>query len=113
MTRTDERRPGAESEASSENIAAVDSSPDGDAASRPRCLRCGHPLTIARSVARGYGRRCWRRTAVGQLEARRDAVGRSLGRLAGRVASLDVAGLAMVAAGVQDVVEALDAEVTR
>ena len=77
---------------------------------RPRCCRCGHPLTIPRSVARGYGRRCWARTVAGQADRRRDAVGASLARLARRVASLDVAGLAVVAAGVQDVVEALDAE---
>lgn len=60
---------------------------------RPRCVRCGHPLALPRSVARAYGAKCWRRTAVAQLDARRDTLGRVLGRLARRVAVLDAAGL--------------------
>lgn len=77
---------------------------------RPRCLRCGHPLTLPRSVSRAYGPRCWTRTALGQLDRRRDHIGRGLGSLARRVARLDNLGLALVAAWLVDVVEALDAE---
>jgi len=77
-------------------------------ATRPRCVRCGHPLTAHRSLARGYGRVCWSRTEVGQLSARRDSIGRRLARLAHRVVDLDVHGLALVAALVDDVLDALD-----
>lgn len=75
---------------------------------RPRCLRCGRPLTLPRSVSRAYGPRCWTRTAVAQLDRRRDHVGRGLGSLARRVARLDALGLALVAAWLVDVAEALD-----
>ena len=85
-----------------------DATPDGTD-TRPRCAGCGHVLTAPRSVARAYGPVCWLRTARGQLDARRDAAGRSLGRLARRVASLDVAGLALVSAALDDAVDALDA----
>ena len=80
-----------------------------DADKRPRCVRCAHPLTAARSLARGMGPTCWGRTARGQLDARRDAVGRLLARLARRVASLDVEALAIVAASAGDVLDTLDA----
>ena len=84
-----------------------DATPDGTDP-RPRCAGCGHVLTAPRSVARAFGPVCWLRTARGQLDARRDATCRSLGRLARRVARLDVAGLALVAAALDDVVDALD-----
>ena len=84
-----------------------DATPDGTDP-RPRCAGCGHVLTAPRSVARAFGPVGWLRTARGQLDARRDATGRSLGRLARRVARLDVAGLALVAAALDDAVDALD-----
>jgi len=76
---------------------------------RPRCARCGHPLALPRSVARGFGARCWRRTAIAQLDARRDKVGRVLGRVARRVAVLDAGGLAIVTTALGDVLASLDA----
>ena len=76
---------------------------------RPRCVRCGHPLALPRSVARAYGAKCWRRTAVAQLDARRDTLGRVLGRVARRVAVLDAAGLAIVTTALGDVLASLDA----
>jgi hypothetical protein len=76
---------------------------------RPRCVRCGHPLALPRSVARAYGATCWRRTAVAQLDARRDTLGRVLGRVARRVAVLDAAGLAIVTTALGDVLASLDA----
>jgi Family of unknown function (DUF6011) len=76
---------------------------------RPRCVRCGHPLALPRSVARAYGAKCWRRTAVAQLDARRDALGRVLSRVARRVAVLDAAGLAIVTTALRDVLASLDA----
>ena len=79
-----------------------------NAADRPRCCACGHPLNHPRSLARGYGRTCWRRTARAQLDARRDYAGRLLVSLARRVAGLDVAGLALVAAALDDAEDALD-----
>ena len=86
-----------------------DATPDGTDP-RPRCAGCGHVLTAPRSVARAFGPVCWLRTARGQLDARRDATCRSLGRLARRVARLDVAGLALVSAALDDALDALDAE---
>ena len=76
---------------------------------RPRCVRCGHPLALPRSVARAYGGKCWRRTAVAQLDARRDTLGRVLGRVARRVAVLDAAGLAIATTAFGDVLASLDA----
>lgn len=106
--RARESRPGVDSQAaSSVSGADVDCS---DIASRPRCVACGHVLTAHRSLARGFGRVCWARTVAGHLDQRRDAVGASLARLAGRVAGLEVRELALVQAGVCDVLEALDAE---
>ena len=78
---------------------------------RSRCVRCGHPLALPRSVARAYGAKCWRRTAVAQLDARRDTLGRVLGRVARRVAVLDAAGLAIVTTALEDVLASLDAAV--
>lgn len=107
MTPNAERRPGATPEPSSKNF-TVDTDPT---VTRPRCARCGAPLEAHRSVARGFGPVCWTRTALGQLDRRRDAVGRRLASLAARVAGLDVRGLALVAAAIEDAVEALDEEV--
>lgn len=87
----------------------VDQDNDNRTEARSRCLLCGHPLTAPRSLARGMGPTCWGRTARGQLDARRDAVGRLLARLARRVASLDVEVLAVVAASAGDVLDTLDA----
>lgn len=86
----------------------VADSADDPMDARPRCTRCGHPLVLPRSVARAFGPKCWTKTAVGQLDARRDAVGRRLGSLARRVALLDVRGLAVVSAALEDAVDALD-----
>ncbi len=83
---------------------------DASVPDRPRCIRCAHPLSRPRSVARGYGLRCWRRTEQAQLDARRDGVGRLLARLAARVAVLDGAALLLVTDALQGVLEALDAE---
>lgn len=76
---------------------------------RSRCCRCSHPLTSPRSVARAYGPHCWQRTVIGQLDARRDAVGRTLNALARRVARLEAPALAIVSAAMQDAVETLRA----
>ena len=76
---------------------------------KPRCVRCGHPLALPRSVARAYGAKCWRRMAVAQLDARRDTLGRVLGRVARRVAVLDADGLAIVTTALGDVLASLDA----
>lgn len=117
MTLNVKRRPGSEPEASPILPLllpivpeAPDTRPQGrDAMSLSRCCRCGRPLASPRSLARGYGPRCWLLTVAEQLDVRRDAVGRRLASLAARVASLDLAGLAKVAAAVEDALEALDA----
>lgn len=111
---TKQSRPGLGTEAAASSLAATYrvSDPDlfAEQADRPRCLRCGHPLTLPRSLARAYGPRCWRRTVIGQLEARRDAVGRLLARLAVRVAVADAAALLVVSDALLDVLAVLDAE---
>lgn len=77
---------------------------------RPRCVRCGHPLTVVRSVARAYGPQCWTRTTRAQLDARRDSVGRRLRTLAALVARADTDTLALLSAALDDALDALDAE---
>lgn len=117
MTTTQQTSPGVVSEAGSKiSVAAGSDSMVTPLAAnalphaeRPRCVRCGHPLALPRSVARAYGAKCWRRTAVGQLDAGRDTVGRVLGRVARRVAVLDAYGLAMVTTALEDVLAGLGA----
>lgn len=106
-----ERRPeAANSLAADTTITETIAAPQYVEAERPRCLRCGHPITVARSVSRAYGPLCWRRTVVGQLEARRDAVGRLLGRVAVRVSTVvDTAALVVVSDVLLDLVAELDA----
>lgn len=62
-------------------------------ASRPRCVRCGHPIASVRSLARGLGRVCAVKSEGEALDARRDAVGRRLASLARLVAVLDAEGV--------------------
>lgn len=64
-----------------------------DVASRPRCVRCGHPIASVRSLARGLGRVCAVKSEGEALDARRDAVGRRLASLARLVAVLDAEGV--------------------
>jgi len=54
VTRNDERRPGADSEASHKSLAATPSVPDAGA----HCAVCAHPLTASKSVALGVGPVC-------------------------------------------------------
>jgi Family of unknown function (DUF6011) len=75
-----------------------------------RCGCCSRPLTDPRSVAVGLGPVCAARLAGAQLDDRRQAVGGHLAALDARLAGLDVRGLAIVLAGLQDVMDALDAE---
>lgn len=57
---------------------------------RPRCARCGHPLTAHRSVARNHGPQCWRRVDVGRLDLARADAGRRLAALARQVSRADM-----------------------
>lgn len=77
--------------------------------SRCPCTACRHPLTDPRSIARGFGPTCWRRFTRSQLQARRDTVGRRLSAVARRVAVGDAYVLAVVAAALEDALDALDA----
>lgn len=106
---TTQSRPGVgprTAQVASDAAAIVAETADNGTGTRPRCARCHHPLVLPRSLARGFGRVCWSRTAVAQLDARRDAVGRRLGSLARRVAQLDVADLAVVSAMLEDALDA-------
>lgn len=80
---------------------------DADVASRPRCSRCGHPLTAVRSLARGLGRVCAVKAGVEALDARRDAVGRRLASLARLVAVLDAEGVERASEAVEVALEAV------
>lgn len=77
---------------------------------RPRCARCGHPLTAPRSVARNHGPECWRRIDVGRLDQRRDAVGRKLAASARLVARLDLDGLDILSDMLTSVLDTLGGE---
>lgn len=111
---TKQTRPGVGTVAGADNsLAAEPIVPEADTAGmapRARCARCSHPLDAPRSLARGLGPVCWSRTALGQLDARRDAVGRSLAALARRVASADARSLACLSAAIEDAFECLDVE---
>lgn len=106
MSPDSERRPGVGPEAPRDSL-TTPRVPDADA-DRARCCACHHPLTSPRSLARGFGPECWRRTARAQLDARRDAAGHSLAALARRVALADAEALDLVAVALLDVADALD-----
>lgn len=78
-----------------------------DVASRPRCVRCGHPIASVRSLARGLGRVCAAKSEGEALDARRDAVGRRLASLARLVAALDAAGVERAAEAVEGALAAV------
>ena len=113
MTPNEERRLGAEPEASQEAAAAAESTAIADAGAtdtRPRCARCGRTLTAPRSVARNHGPECWRRIDVGRLDQRRDAVGRKLAASARLVARLDLDGLDILSDMLTSVLDTLGGE---
>ena len=108
-----ESRPGLETGAATQSRLTTWSQSSGtatnvDKSTRPACLRCRHPLTLPRSIARGYGRRCWQRTEQAQLDARHDAAGQLLARLAARVVELDAETTEALTATLLDVLQALD-----
>lgn len=79
--------------ASSSWLADTNNTPSGYPSTsdeRPRCARCGHPLTAHRSVARNHGPQCWRRVDVGRLDLARAEAGRRLAALARQVARADM-----------------------
>lgn len=86
-------RPPARPDPQGHNTNREYSTADADVVSRPRCARCGHPLTAVRSLARGLGRVCAIKLGVEALDARRDAVGRRLASLARLVAVQDAEGV--------------------
>lgn len=77
---------------------------------RTRGAGCGHKLTDPLSIARGYGPTCWRRLERARLDDRRGTVGRRLRDVAALVARADDRGVALVAAGLVDLLDALAAE---
>ena len=78
-----------------------------DVASRPRCVRCGHPIASVRSLARGLGRVCAAKSEGEALDARRDAVGRRLASLARLVAALDAEGVERASEAVEGALAAV------
>ena len=68
-----------------------------DAHGITRCCYCRRPITDATSVANGFGRVCGARQSAAQLRARRELL-------------LGADALAVVASGLDDVLDALNAE---
>ena len=84
-----------------------DATPDGTDP-RPRCAGCGHVLTAPRSVARAFGPVCWTRMANRQRHERAEALHARLRDVLRRLPDLDVQGLAVLSAALDDAVDALD-----
>lgn len=74
----------------------------------PRCIACHRHIVAAESVRRGFGRHCWTRVAAAQRHERAAALHARLWSLLRRLPDLDVAGLALVAAALDDTEDALD-----
>ena len=78
-----------------------------------RCLACARRLTDPRSIARGFGPQCFTREANRQHHERAEALHARLRDVLRRLPDLDVQGLAVLSAALDDAVDALDAlEVT-
>nr|NLI50743.1 hypothetical protein [Propionibacterium sp.] len=105
MTPNEERRP-AGNRTPNKNHKDETSVPDA-ADPVTRCSCCAHPLTAAASVARGFGPVCAARQSAAQLRARRESVSARLDALAARVGLLGADALAVVASGLDDVLDEL------
>lgn len=74
-----------------------------------RCGCCGRPTSAALSVARGLGPQCWARLRSAQAIDRAENVRVRLAALAERAGWLDARGVAIVAAGLADLEDAVEA----
>lgn len=90
--------------------AAADSTPSATDATttRARCLACHRPITAPESIAHGFGPVCFTRLATAQRHERAEALHRRLWALLRRLPSLDTRALAVVAAALDDAVDALE-----
>lgn len=98
-------------EAGSVARATTDSSPsatDATTTTRARCLSCARRLTDPRSIAHGFGPVCWTRMANRQRHERAEALHARLRDVLRRLPDLDVQGLAVLSAALDDAVDALD-----
>lgn len=107
MTTNNNARPTMGTSAEENRLTACSQDTSSTLDTLDRCQRCGRPLRLPRSLACGYGRRCWARTDPASLDRGRDAVGRLLARVARRSVTLEAGGLAIVTAALS---AALDAE---
>lgn len=91
--------------------ATADSTPSATDTTTPRarCLACHRPIVAAVSVAHGFGPVCFTREASRQRHERAEALHARLRDLLRRLPDLDVHGLALVCAALDDAVDALDA----
>ena len=98
--------PGRATEGTQNNFATANDTPSGYEATndtRPRCLRCGHPLTLPRSVSRSYGPHCWTRVAAAQRHERAAALHGRLWSLLRRLPDLEVDALTRLADALDDI----------
>ena len=86
-----------------------DSTPSTPVDEESRCLSCARRLTDPRSIARGYGPHCFTREANRQRGERAEALHARLRDLLRRLPDLDVQGLVVIHAALDDAVDALDA----
>lgn len=107
-----ERRPGGNGTALKNRLTTcTDSSPSGTAPvddEAARCLTCSRPIVAAESVRRGFGPACWTRMANRQRHERAEALHARLRDVLRRLPDLDVQGLAVLSAALDDAVDALD-----
>lgn len=113
MSPEKQQRPGGEPEAlASRWTTCEQDTPRGTESpnnTRARCLLCARRITDPRSIAHGYGPVCWTRMATAQRHERAEALHGRLWALLRRLPDLDVEGLALVSAALDDAVDALDA----
>ena len=105
----EERRPAGNGTALKNRLTThPDSTPSTPVDEAPRCLACHRPITAAKSIAHGFGPACWTRITTAQRHERAEAIHGRLRALLRRLPDLDVQGLAVLSAALDDAVDALD-----
>lgn len=105
----EERRPAGNGTALNNRLTThPDSTPSTPVDEPARCLSCARRLTDPRSIAHGFGPVCWTRMANRQRHERAEALHARLRDLLRRLPDLDVQGLAVLSAALDDAVDALD-----
>lgn len=88
--------------------AGADSTPSTPVDEPARCVACHRPITAPESIAHGFGPVCWTRMANRQRHERAESLHARLRDLLRRLPALDVQGLAVLSAALDDAVDALE-----